>query len=47
MEKYFIEWCELNRNENYNDAQWNYEEYFKNLVYDEIGLLRNPLGLEF
>lgn len=47
VEKYFIEWCELNRDENYNEAQWNYEEYFKNLVYDEIGLLRNPLGLEF
>lgn len=47
VEKYFIEWCELNRNENYNEAQWNYEEYFKNLVYDEIGLLRNSLGLEF
>lgn len=47
VEKYFIEWCELNRDENYNDAQWNYEEYFENLVYDEIELLRNPLGLEF
>ena len=47
VEKYFIEWCELNRDENYYEAQWNYEEYFKNLVYDEIGLLRNPLGLEF
>lgn len=47
VEKYFIEWCELNCNENYNDAQWNYEEHFKNLVYEQIENYRNPLGLEF
>ncbi len=45
VEKYFIEWCELNCNENYNDAQWNYEEHFENLVYEQIENYRNPLGL--
>ena len=47
VEKYFVEWCNANCDENYNEAQWNYEDYFVGLVRDEIEMLRNPLGLEF
>jgi len=47
VEKYFIEWCELNCDEDYSEAQWNYEDYFTEIVHDNIDMLRNPLGLEF
>lgn len=47
VRKYFIEWCEANCNENYAEAQWNYESYFTKIVYDEIEMIRNPLGLEW
>lgn len=47
VEKYFVEWCNANCDENYNEAQWNYEDYFVGLVHDQIEMYRNPLGLEF
>lgn len=46
-EKFFKDWCELNCDENYREAQWNYDDYFKELVSDTIEMYRNPLGLEF
>lgn len=45
VEKYFIEWCEVNVDENYEDAQWNYDDYFKGLVFDAIEDARNPLAI--
>ena len=47
VEKYFIELCELNCDEKYKEAQWNYDDYFKEIVSDDIEMIRNPLGLEF
>lgn len=47
VRKYFIEWCEANCNEDYSEAQWNYDGYFTKIVNDEIDLIRNPLGLEW
>ena len=47
VEKYFVEWCNVNCDENYNEAQWNYEDYFVKLVNDEIKMYRNPIGSEF
>ena len=47
VRKYFIEWCEVNCNENYFEAQWNYENYFSKIVDDKIEVLRNPLGLQW
>ena len=44
--KYFEEWCELNCDENYLEAQWNYDDYFINAVDDSIESFTNPLGLE-
>lgn len=36
VEEFFIEWCRINCNENYDIAQWNYDDYFKNLVNKKI-----------
>lgn len=47
VRNYFIEWCELNCNENYYEAKWNYDNYFIEQVDDAIEMIRNPLGLEF
>lgn len=47
VKKFFIEWCELNCNENYKETSWNYEDFFTELIDDEIENYRNPLGLEF
>ena len=46
-EKFFKEWCKLNCDEDYHEAEWNFDEYFKDIVHDEINFNRNPLGLEF
>lgn len=42
---FFMEYCELVYNENYDEAQWNYARYFINMVEEQIELLTNPLGL--
>jgi len=47
VRKFFIEWCELNCKEAFDEAQWNYDKYFIKLVDDEIESFRNPLGLEW
>lgn len=47
VEKYFVEWCNANCDENYNEAQWNYEDYFVEMVKEQIEMIRNPMGLEF
>lgn len=45
--QFFIEWCELNLNEKYSEAHWNFDDYFTRLVKDEIEVFTNPLGLEW
>ena len=45
--EFFKEYCELVFNENYNEAQWNYCEYFIHRMNDEIEMYDNPLGLEW
>ena len=42
---FFMEYCELVYRENYEEAQWNYGRYFKNMVDEQIELFTNPLGL--
>lgn len=42
---FFMEYCELVYKENYDEAQWNYGRYFKNMVDEQIELITNPLGL--
>jgi len=42
---FFMEYCELVYEENYEEAQWNYGRYFWDLVNDKIELVTNPLGL--
>lgn len=39
------EYCELIFNENYDEAQWNYGQYFYKMVKDRIEDINNPLGL--
>lgn len=43
--EFFKAYCEYVFNENYEEAQWNYEEYFLSRANREIEGLRNPLGL--
>lgn len=45
VQKFFVEYCKLVFNEDYEEAQWNYSRYFLSQVYDEIEMLQNPLGL--
>ena len=42
---FFLEYCELVFKENYEEAQWNYGRYFKNIVDDQIEVVMNPLGI--
>ncbi len=42
---FFKEYCELVFNENYEEAQWNYGKYFISIVYDEIEIYDNPMGI--
>ncbi len=43
--QYFIEWCNLNLNENYERSLWDYDEWFLEKVKDQIECIDNPLGL--
>lgn len=42
---FFMEYCRVVFGENYDEAQWNYNNYFLYKVNDEIDFVRNPLGL--
>jgi hypothetical protein len=44
---FFKEYCELMFDENYDQAQWNYHEYFYKIVRDKIKHIINPLDLTF
>ena len=43
--EFFKEYCQCVYHENFDEAQWNYDDYFIRPVDDEIQLLRDPLGL--
>lgn len=43
--RFFIEWCELNLNEVYDRALWDYDSWFIEKVQDQIEIIANPLGL--
>lgn len=45
--EFFKEYCAVVYNENYNEAQWNYDNYFESLVQDEIDSITDPLGLKY
>lgn len=45
--EFFMEYCELIFNENYEEAQWNYGEYFYKIVHDYIEDIDNPMGLSW
>ena len=45
--EFFKEYCELIFNENYQEAQWNYNTFFTSIVRDEIENITNPLGLQW
>lgn len=43
--EFFKEYCLCVYHEDYDEAQWNYDDYFKQPVDDEIQMLRDPFGL--
>lgn len=45
--QFFKEYCELVFNEDYDQAQWNYNQYFLDIVNEKIEEIDNPLGLEW
>ena len=45
--RFFKEYCELVFNEDYDQAQWNYNEYFLDTVKQTIKNITNPLGLDW
>ena len=42
---FFKEYCNLVFDEDYDEAQWNYGQYFLNIVNDTIDGFTNPLGI--
>lgn len=47
LKRFFIDWCRIICNEDYNEALWNYEDYFISVVNNRIEEYHNPLGLEW
>lgn len=45
VQTFFIEYCKIVFDENYDEAQWNYSKFFLSKVNDEIEMLQNPLGI--
>lgn len=45
LKEFFIAYCNLTFDENYESAQWNYNDWFLEKVNDEIESITNPLGL--
>ena len=45
--EFFKEYCSCVYHENFDEAQWNYDDYFMQPVDDEIEMLRDPLGLSY
>ncbi len=43
--EFFKEYCLCVYHENFDEAQWNYDDYFMQPVDDEIQMLRDPFGL--
>lgn len=47
IEKFFKEYCKIVFDEDYDEAQWNYSDYFIERANDEIESITNPLGLQW
>lgn len=45
IRNFYKEYCCIMFDENYDEAQWNYDKYFSTRINKEIEELRNPLGL--
>ena len=45
MHLFFDELCERTFKENVEDAQWDYDDYFKDIVQNQIDIIVNPLGI--
>lgn len=45
MHLFFDELCERTFKENAEDAQWDYDDYFYNVVKDQIDVIINPLDI--
>lgn len=45
VSEFFKNYCKFVFKEDYDRAQWDYEEYFISKINEEIETLRNPLGL--
>lgn len=45
--EFFKEYCSSVYNESFDEAQWNYDDYFMEPVDDAIQLLRDPFGLRY
>lgn len=45
--EFFKEYCFCVYHENFDEAQWNYDDYFLKPVDDEIQMLRDPFGLSY
>lgn len=45
--EFFKEYCGLVFNEDYQEAQWNYDKYFMSILEDEKENIINPLGLQW
>lgn len=46
VEEFFKNYCKLVFDENYDEALWNYDNYFLSRVNNEIENIDNPLGLD-
>lgn len=42
---FFDELCARSFGENAEDAQWDYDDYFEEVVQDQIDVIINPLDL--
>lgn len=46
VEKFLVCYCNLVLKENYDEALWNYDDYFISQVNDQIECITNPFGLD-
>lgn len=47
IQEFFKNYCKLVFNEDFDEAQWNYNAYFETDVKNEIECFTNPLGLQW
>ena len=47
LTEFFKEYCQLMFGEDYAQAQWNYQDYFLDIVRDNIEMITNPLRVQW